>query len=186
MNFDHFISAQDIVRTTTTDRDHLLVYLLTDMADRIAKLELQVNEFGQWRANAQNTGDRLDQLETRLDRLSDQTVGNPEGGTFVDQVLNVLDVCSGSARVALNFDANVLRVIEDNSGEAYAHIEAEIEEKIDGMLESHAFSEAVNEAVQGSLHGIVEEVLDGLLHDAIVDAVGDAEDIVRKGLRSIL
>ena len=59
-------------------------------------------------------------------------------------------------------------------------------EKIDGTLESHAFSEAVAEAVQGSLHGVVEEVLDGLLHDAIVDAVGDAEDIVRKGLRSIL
>ena len=162
MNFDHLTSAQDIVRNATTDKDRLLVDLLTSMADRIA------------------------QLETRLDRLSDQTVGNPDGGTFVDQVLNVLDVCSASARVALNFDANVLRVIEDNSGEAYAHIEAEIEEKIDGMLESHAFSEAVAEAVQGSLHGVVEEVLDGLLHDAIVDAVGDAEDIVRKGLRSIL
>lgn len=161
IKFDHLTSAQDIVRNATTDKDQLLVQLLTSMADRIA------------------------QLETRLDRLSDQTVGEDDM-PFEERVLNVLDVRSGTARVALNFDANVLRVIEDNSGEAYAHIEAEIEEKIDGMLDSHAFSEAVNEAVQGSLHGIVEEVLDGLLHDAIVDAVGDAEDIVRKGLRSIL
>ena len=161
IKFDHLTSAQDIVRNATTDKDQLLVQLLTSMADRIAK------------------------LETRLDRLSDQTVGEDDM-PFEERVLNVLDVRSGTARVVLNFDANVLQVIEDNSGEAYAHIEAEIEEKIDGMLDSHAFSEAVAEAVQGSLHGIVEEVLDGLLHDAIVDAVGDAEDIVRKGLRSIL
>jgi hypothetical protein len=44
----------------------------------------------------------------------------------------------------------------------------------------------VTDAVQGSLHGIVEEILDGILADAITDHLGDAEDIVRKGLRSIL
>lgn len=159
--FYDLTAAQDNVRYATTDKDNLLVDLLTSMADRIA------------------------QLEARLDHLPDQPAGD-DLLPFEEQVLNVLSVRSGSAREALNFDANVLRVIEDNSGEAYAHIEAEIEEKIDGTLESHAFSEAVAEAVQGSLHGVVEEILDGLLHDAIVDAVGDAEDIVRKGLRSIL
>lgn len=159
--FDDLTAAQDNVRYATTDKDNLLVDLLTSMADRIA------------------------QLEARLERLPDQTVGD-DLLPFEEQVLNVLSVRSGSAREALNFDANVLRAIHDNSYTVYTHIEAEIEEKIDGLLESHAFSEAVAEAVQGSLHGVVEEVLDGLLHDAIVDAVGDAEDIVRKGLRSIL
>ena len=76
--------------------------------------------------------------------------------------------------------------IEENSGTAFSHIEAEVEEKIDALLEGHAFAEAVTDAVQGSLHGIVEEILDGILADAITDHLGDAEDIVRKGLRSIL
>jgi hypothetical protein len=36
------------------------------------------------------------------------------------------------------------------------------------------------------LGSTIEEILDGLLHDAIIDAIGDPEDIVRKGLHSIL
>jgi hypothetical protein len=107
------------------------------------------------------------------------------------RVLEVLDVRSGTAREALGLeDADVerwiLATIEENSGTAFSHIEAEVEEKIDALLEGHAFHEAVTDAVQGSLHGIVEEILDGILADAITDHLGDAEDIVRKGLRSIL
>lgn len=80
----------------------------------------------------------------------------------------------------------VLSAIEENSYEVYGHIEAEIEEKLEGFLEGNSFAEAVTDAVQGSLHGIVEEILDGIIADAITDALGDPEDIVRKGLRSIL
>ena len=80
----------------------------------------------------------------------------------------------------------VLSAIEDNCHEVFGHIEAEIEEKLEGFLESYSFSEAVTDAVKGSLSSIVEETLDGILHDAIIEAIGDPEDIVRKGLRSIL
>jgi hypothetical protein len=80
----------------------------------------------------------------------------------------------------------VLSAIEENSYEAFSHIEAEIEEKLEGFLESYSFTEAVAEAVKGSLGDLVEQALDGVLHDAIIEAIGDAEDIVRKGLRSIL
>jgi hypothetical protein len=140
LKFDHLTAAQDLVRHANNDRDRLLVQLLETMTDRIA------------------------QLEARLDKLSDLTVG--------DQLAP--------------FNQRVLSAIEDNSGEAFAHIEAEIEDKIDGILEGHSFAEAVTDAVQGTLHGVVEEILDGLLHDAIIEAIGDPEDIVRKGLRSIL
>jgi len=80
----------------------------------------------------------------------------------------------------------VLSAIEENSAEAFSHIEAEIEEKLEGFLESYSFSEAVADAVKGSLGDLVEQTLDDLLPDAITTALGDAEDIVRKGLRSIL
>ena len=106
-------------------------------------------------------------------------------------MLEVLDVRSGSARAALGLEDTdverwILATIEENSGTAFSHIEAEVEEKIDALLEGHAFAEAVTDAVQGSLHGIVENILDGIIADAITDALGDPEDIVRKGLRSIL
>lgn len=166
LKFDNFSSANDLAQNAASDRDRLLVQLLTTMTDRIV------------------------QLEARLDKLSDLTVGD-ELDSFDERVLNVLDVRSGSARAALQLeDTDVQRwmmsAIEENSGEAFSHIEAEIEEKLEGFIETCAFSEAVTDAVQGSLHGVVEEILDGLLHDAIIDAIGDAEDIVRKGLRSIL
>ena len=164
LKFDHLTAAQDLVRHANNDRDRLLVQLLETMTDRIAKLELQVNEFGQWRNNAATTMIRLNELEDGLGKLHDQTVG--------DQLAP--------------FNQRVLSAIEDNSGDAFAHIEAEIEDKIDGILEGHSFAEAVTDAVQGSLHGIVEEILDGIIADAITDALGDPEDIVRKGLRSIL
>ena len=166
IKFDTFGSAIDLKRGATADYNDLLLHLLTEMAGKIH------------------------QLEARLDKLSDLTVGD-ELDSFDERVLNVLDVRSGSARAALQLeDTDVQRwmmsAIEENSGEAFAHIEAEIEEKLEGFIETCAFSEAVTDAVQGSLHGVVEEILDGLLHDAIIDAIGDPEDIVRKGLRSIL
>ena len=143
-------SAHDVVRHARGDRDAQLVYLLEAMADRIH------------------------QLEARLDRLSDATVGEGK--------LNAEDVISDT----LEFERNVLSVIESNSYTVYTHIEAEIENKLEDLTESHAFAEAVEEAVKGSLVGTIEQVLEDTLHDAIVDAVGDAEDIVRKGLRAIL
>jgi hypothetical protein len=162
LRFDSFSATQDFVRNAAADRDRHLVQLLTTMTERITQLEQQVLELGS---------------------------ANP--ASFDERVLEVLDVRSGSAREALGLeDADVerwiLATIEENSHEAFGHIEAEIEEKIEGFLESHSFAEAVTEAVQGSLHGIVEEILDGILADAITDHLGDAEDIVRKGLRSIL
>lgn len=168
LKFDYLTSAQDLERHATADKDRLLVQLLTTMTDRIV------------------------QLEARLDKLSDLTVGD-QLDSFDERVLNVLDVRSGSARAALQLeDTDVQRwmmsAIEENSGEAFAHIEAEIEEKLEGFLESNSFNEAVSDAVRtvSGLSSTVEEILDGLLHDAIIDAIGDPEDIVRKGLRSIL
>lgn len=168
LKFDNFSSANDLAQNAASDRDRLLVQLLTTMTDRIV------------------------QLEARLDKLSDLTVGD-ELGSFDERVLNVLDVRSGSARAALQLeDTDVQRwmmsAIEENSGEAFAHIEAEIEEKLEGFIESHSFNEAVSDAVRtvSGLSSTIEEILDGLLHDAIIDAIGDPEDIVRKGLRSIL
>jgi hypothetical protein len=162
LRFDSFSATQDFVRNAALDRDRHLVQLLTTMTERITQLEQQVLELGS---------------------------ANP--ASFDERVLEVLDVRSGTAREALGLeDADVerwiLATIEENSGTAFSHIEAEVEEKIDALLEGHAFHEAVTDAVQGSLHGIVEEILDGLLHDAIIEAIGDPEDIVRKGLRSIL
>jgi hypothetical protein len=162
LRFDSFSATQDFVRNAALDRDRHLVQLLTTMTERITQLEQQVLELGS---------------------------ANP--ASFDERVLEVLDVRSGTAREALGLeDADVerwiLATIEENSGTAFSHIEAEVEEKIDALLEGHAFHEAVSDAVQESLHGIVEEILDGILADAITDAIGDAEDIVRKGLRSIL
>jgi hypothetical protein len=190
LRFDSFSATQDFVRNAALDRDRHLVQLLTTMTERITQLEQQVNEFGQWRNNADTTAIRLNEIEAGLGKLTDLTAGGLLD-PFDERVLEVLDVRSGTAREALGLeDADVerwiLATIEENSGTAFSHIEAEVEEKIDALLEGHAFHEAVTDAVQGSLHGIVEEILDGILADAITDHLGDAEDIVRKGLRSIL
>lgn len=190
LKFDHLTAAQDLVRHANNDKDRLLVQLLTTMTERIVQLELQVNEFGQWRNNAATTMIRLNQLEDGLGKLHDQTVGD-ELAPFDERVLNVLDVRSGSARAALQLeDTDVQRwmmsAIEENSGEVFGHIEAEIDEKLCDFTESYSFTEAVAEAVQESIGEQVKQKLDDILHDAIIDAIGDPEDIVRKGLRSIL
>jgi hypothetical protein len=188
--FDTLSSANTLAQHATSDRDQLLVHLFTEMAQKISYLEQQVNEFGQWRNNADTTAIRLNEFEAGLGKLTDLTAGgllNP----FDERVLEVLEVRSGSARAALMLDDAdverwILATIEENSGEAFAHIEAEIEEKLEGFLESHSFIEAVANEVKGALGSTVEEILDELLHDAIIEAIGDPEDIVRKGLRSIL
>ena len=190
LRFDSFSATQDFVRNAALDRDRHLVQLLTTMTERITQLEQQVNEFGQWRNNADTTAIRLNELEAGLGKLTDLTAGGLLD-PFDERVLQVLDVRSGTAREALGLDDAdverwILATIEENSGEVFGHIEAEIDDKMTEFTESNCFHESVADAVQGSLHGIVEEILDGILADAITDHLGDAEDIVRKGLRSIL
>jgi hypothetical protein len=85
-----------------------------------------------------------------------------------------------------SFDERVLQVLDVRSGSAFEHLEAEIDEKLADFTESYSFTEAVAEAVEGSIGEQVKQKLDDILHDAIIDAIGDPEDIVRKGLRSIL
>ena len=147
-------SANDIVRHARGDRDAQLVYLLDAMIARIT------------------------QLEARLDRLSDLTVGSDDQ-PFEEKVLEVLAVRSGSAREALDFDDHVLRAIEDNSYTTFTHLEAEIDEKLDQMTQSYGFAEAVEEAVKGSIVSTVEDVIADL-------GVIDPEEIVRAGLRAII
>ena len=108
--------------------------------------------------------ERIVKLEQQLDKLNDITASG---------LLNP-------------FDERVLQVLEVRSGTAFSHIEAEIDEKLADFTDSYSFTEAVAEAVEGSIGEQVKQKLDDILHDAIIDAIGDAEDIVRKGLRSIL
>lgn len=107
---------------------------------------------------------KISYLEQQLDKLNDLTSGG---------LLNP-------------FDERVLEVLDVRSGTAFSHIEAEIDEKLCDFTDSYSFTEAVAEAVEGSIGEQVKQKLDDILHDAIIDAIGDAEDIVRKGLRSIL
>jgi len=162
--FDNLSSANILAMNAASDRDRLVVHLFTEMRQQIHQLEQQVNEFGQWRNNADTTAIRLNELEAGLGKLTDLTAGG------------LLDP----------FDERVLEVLDVRSGTAFSHIEAEIEEKLCDFTDSYSFTEAVAEAVEGSIGEQVKQKLDDILHDAIIDAIGDPEDIVRKGLRSIL
>lgn len=130
----------------------------------------------------------IEQLQQRVILLEGcQEDGQP----FQERVLEVLDVCSGTARDKLLLNRQcledaVINIIEDRSGDIYSAIEAEIEEKVDQFSESYTFTQAVEEAVKSTVQEAVAEALDNILHDAIIDAVGDAGDIVRKGLRQLL
>jgi hypothetical protein len=185
--FDTLSSANILALNAASDRDRLVVHLFTEMAEKNRQLE---QEISQWRNNADTTAIRLNELEAGLGKLTDLTAGGLLD-PFDERVLQVLDVRSGSARAALQLeDTDVQRwmmsAIEENSGEAFSHIEAEIDEKLCDFTDSCAFTEAVEEAVRDGLTAKIEEALEGALHDAIIDAIGDPEDIVRKGLRSIL
>lgn len=162
--YDNLSSANTLAQHATSDRDQLLVHLFTEMAQKISYLEQQVNEFGQWRNNADTTAIRLNEFEAGLGKLTDLTAGG------------LLDP----------FDERVLQVLNVRSGTAFEHIEGEIEDKLADFTDTLCFTDAVDEAVREGLSRAVEEALEGILHDAIIDAIGDAEDIVRKGLRSIL
>jgi hypothetical protein len=62
-----------------------------------------------------------------------------------------------------DFERRVIEAVEERSGSIYSAIEAEIENKLEDWSSSYAFQCAVEEAI-----------------------AGEAEEIVRKGLRSIL
>lgn len=130
----------------------------------------------------------IEQLQQRIILLER---GQEDGQPFQERVLEVLDVCSGTARDKLllgreGLEEAVIAIIEDRSGDIYSAIEAEIEEKVDQFSESYTFTQAVEEAVKSIVQEAVAEALDNTLHDAIIDAMGDAGDIVRKGLRQLL
>ena len=163
-DFEPIQSAADIAEQHQLRTIRLLVQALEQMADRIS------------------------QLEARLDRLSDLTVGSDDQ-PFDEKVLQVLRVRSGSSREAVGLDDSdverwMLSVIEENSGTVYSHIEAEIEEKLDCFSQSYGFAEAVEEAVKGSISSVVEEIIEERINPDLLES--DAEDIVRKGLRSII
>jgi hypothetical protein len=156
INTDNLNSCIDLANGASADLHRTMLHTMQQMADRIT------------------------QLEARLDRLSDLTVGDRHDSDFQSRVLEVLEVRSGSARVALGLDdADVecwmLSVIEENSGTVYSHIEAEIEEKLDTLTQSYGFAEAVEEAVKGSIFKTVEDIIEE-----------QAEDIVRAGLKSLI
>jgi hypothetical protein len=169
--FDNLSSANILALNAASDRDRLVVHLFTEMAQKISYLEQEVS------------------------KLTDLTAGGLLD-PFDERVLEVLNVRSGSCREALELDApadgltpfadRVLAVIDENSYTTFTHIEAEIDEKLCDFTDSYSFTEAVAEAVEGSIGEQVKQKLDDILHDAIIDAIGDPEDIVRKGLRSIL
>ncbi len=130
----------------------------------------------------------IEQLQQRITLLEG---GQEDGQSFQERVLEVLDVCSGTARDKLllgreGLEEAVIDIIEERSGTVYSAIEAEIEGKLEDFPESYSFTQSVEEAVKSIVQEAVAEALDNILHDAIVDAVGDAEDIVRKGLRQLL
>jgi len=166
MNTNHLQSAIECSNAAQNDRDNQLLRVIEQMADRIT------------------------QLEARLDRLSDLTVGDGHDSDFDERVIEALERRSMSACEVLGvlddceLESRILSTIEENSGTVFAHIEAEIEEKNAGFLESYAFAEAVDEAVKGSIVNTVEEIIEQRISNDFLDA--DAEDVVRKGLRTIL
>lgn len=126
----------------------------------------------------------IEKLQQRITLLEG---GQEDGQSFQERVLEVLDVCSGTARDKLllgreGLEEAVIDIIEERSRSVYSAIEAEIEGKLEEFPDSYGFTQSVEDAVKST----VQEALENILHDAIVDAVGDAEDIVRKGLRQLL
>ncbi len=165
MKTNYLQSAIECATAAQTDRDNQLLRIIEQLADQIT------------------------QLEARLDRLSDLTVGDGESD-FDERVIEALERRSMSACEILgvlddnDLERRILSTIEDNSYTVYTHIEAEIEEKLDAMTQGYAFAEAVKEAVEGSIVQTVEEILEERISADLLGA--DAEDVVRKGLRHLI
>lgn len=159
INTDNLNSCIDLANGASADLHRTMLHTMQQMADRIA------------------------QLEARLDRLSDLTVGDGDR-QFEDRVIEVLEVRSGSCRAALALEDQdverwMLSVIEENSYTVFTHIEAELEEKLDALTQSYGFAEAVEEAVKGCIVGTVEQAVEELVFI-------DPEQIVRDGLKAII
>lgn len=167
------------------------------MADRITLLEARLD-----RLSDLTVGDGETRFEDRVIEVLEVRSGSirellslPDNGDrhesdFEDQVLEALERRSMSACEILgvlddsDLERRILSTIEDNSYTVYTHIEAELEEKLDTLTQSYQFAEAVKEAVEGSIAQTVEELIEDRIS---LDFIGtDAEDVVRKGLRSIL
>jgi hypothetical protein len=161
INTDNLNSCIDLANGASADLHRTMLHTMQQMADRIA------------------------QLEARLDGLD----GDRHDSDFQSRVLEVLEVRSGSCRVALGLDDQdverwMLSVIEENSYTVFTHIEAELEEKLDALTQSYGFAEAVKEAVEGSIVQTVEELIEERISADLLGA--DAEDVVRKGLRHLI
>ncbi len=165
INTDNLNSCIDLANGASADLHRTMLYTMQQMADRIA------------------------QLEARLDRLSDLTVGDQHDSSFEARVIEALEERSAACRTALDLgwddiERQVLSTIEENSYTVYTHIEAELEEKLDAMTQGYAFAEAVKEAVEGSIVQTVEELIEERISADLLGA--DAEDVVRKGLRHLI
>ncbi len=165
INTDNMNSCIDLANGASADLHRTMLYTMQQMADRIA------------------------QLEARLDRLSDLTVGDQHDSSFEARVIEALEERSAACRTALDLgwddiERQVLSTIEENSYTVYTHIEAELEEKLDAMTQGYAFAEAVKEAVEGSIVQTVEELIEERISADLLGA--DAEDVVRKGLRHLI
>ncbi len=165
INTDNLNSCIDLANGASADLHRTMLHTMQQMADRIT------------------------QLEARLDRLSDLTVGDGESD-FDERVIEVLERRSMSACEILgvlddnDLERRILSTIEDNSYTVYTHIEAELEEKLDALTQSYGFAEAVKEAVEGSIVQTVEELIEERISADLLGA--DAEDVVRKGLRHLI
>ncbi len=165
INTDNLNSCIDLANGASADLHRTMLHTMQQMADRIA------------------------QLEARLDRLSDLTVGDQHDSSFEARVIEALEERSAACRTALDLgwddiERQVLSTIEENSYTVYTHIEAELEEKLDALTQSYAFAEAVKEAVEGSIVQTVEELIEERISADLLGA--DAEDVVRKGLRHLI
>ena len=174
--------------TSEIDRDGQEAQRVERLLDKFKgnNTMLRFDSFSATQDNARNaTADRDRHLVQLLTTMTDRIVKLEEqlDYTIVKLEARLDGLDSTNPRT---FDERVLEVLDVRSGTAFSHIEAEIDEKLSDFIDSYSFTEAVAEAVEGSVGEQVKQKLDDILHDAIIDAIGDAEDIVRKGLRSIL
>ena len=134
--YDNLSSANILAQNATCERDRLVVDLFTEMRQQISYLELQVNEFGQWRDNADTTALRLAQLEVRLDKLSDLTVGDQLGQSPPGRL--------------------------QDRAEALAHDVFGIAQMVGDRIGKDPVEDLLNDTMQGSLHRIGHSLSEGV------------------------